>query len=322
MQRRGESGLLAEVNADGVTQHLSQPAACQVPAIPRPHSLGPVALSQLREYRLYPASLLHQRARPRPFLALFGLLVGCEQVQSLLAEPPGEVRAPVVPVGQDPSLCPFEQPFGHREFVDIGRSEAEADDHPGPANPKVRSQAVEGLLVDLVVAESALFGQEPAAVSPSEPTHGDGEGVHQTEERVEADLPAQQVLPQSLFGDPQIGRLTRESGAVHLPQGWEELPVVTPEVGEEVLLGVDAEKLADDLDGQDLRVGKLRVGTALTQLGFSFEPVVNEAEDGDDESAKIHESEDLLLASVGLGATERREVSLFIQPFGETCTRG
>jgi hypothetical protein len=28
------------------------------------------------------------------------------------------------------------------------------------------------------------------------------------------------------------------------------------------------------------------------------------------------------LASVGLGTTERREISFLIQPFGETCTRG
>jgi len=83
---------------------------------------------------------------------------------------------------------------------------------------KVRSEALEGLLVHLVVAQSALLGQEPAAVGPSEPTHGDREGVHQREERVEADLPAQQVLPQALFGDPQVGRLAREGGTVHLPR--------------------------------------------------------------------------------------------------------
>jgi hypothetical protein len=50
--------------------------------------------------------------------------------------------------------------------------------------------------------------------------------------------------------------------------------------------------------------------------------VVDEAEDGDDEGVKIHQSGELLVACVGLGTTERREVSLSIQPFGETCTRG
>jgi hypothetical protein len=62
-------------------------------------------------------------------------------------------------------LCPFEQLFGYLKLVGIGRGEAEADDDSGPTNAQVRSsQAVEGLLVHLVVAESALLGQEePAA---------------------------------------------------------------------------------------------------------------------------------------------------------------
>ena len=50
--------MLAEVNADRVTQHFAQPAARQVPAIPCPYSLGSVALFELREHRLYPATLL------------------------------------------------------------------------------------------------------------------------------------------------------------------------------------------------------------------------------------------------------------------------
>jgi len=76
---------------------------------------------------------------------------------------------------------------------------------------------------------------------------------------------------------------------VHLSQGWEVLSIVTPEVDEEIFLGVDTEELSYDLDGQDLRVSELRVRTALAQLGFSLEPIVYEAENGDDEDAKIHE---------------------------------
>jgi hypothetical protein len=73
---------------------------------------------------------------------------------------------------------------------------------------------------------------------------------------------------------------------VHLPQGWEPLPVVTPKVDEKILLGVEPQELAYDLDGEDFGVGKLRAGTALAQLGLSFEPVLNEAQDGNDESVK------------------------------------
>lgn len=81
-------------------------------------------------------------------------------------------------------------------------------------------------------------------------------------------------------------------------------------------------RIAEDLDGQDLRTGEVRLRTALAQLGFPFEPVVDELENGDDEGAKLQVSRDLLLTSAALGATERKEVSLFIQLFQETRTRG
>jgi hypothetical protein len=96
---------------------------------------------------------------------------------------------------------------------------------------------------------------------------------------------------------------------------------VTPEVGEEVLLGVESQELAYDLDGQDLRVGELRLRTALAQLGFSFEPVVDEAENGDDEDAKIHERRPPSLRLVWSLPSVRRSRSLF-NPSRKTCTRG
>src|SRR4051794_24318802 len=73
-----------------------------------------------------------------------------------------------------------------------------------------------------------------------------------------------------------------------LRQGREPLFVVPAEVGVEVLVGVDAQIFADDLDGQDLRVGELGGRVALAQLS-SFKPIVDEAENGYDEGVKIHE---------------------------------
>jgi|SRR5215207_6556553 len=61
-----------------------------------------------------------------------------------------------------------------------------------------------------------------------------------------------------------------------------------PEVAKDSLVGVHAEELSDELDGDDLRVGELRSGTTLADA-TSLEPVVHEAEDGHDEGAKIHE---------------------------------
>ncbi len=98
--------------------------------------------------------------------------------------------------------------------------------------------------------------------------------------------------------------------------------VVAPEVPEEFGVLVHPQELADDLDGEGFGVGECGSGSARSEASEVREPVVYEAKDGDDEGAKIHESGDLLLDSVGLGATERREVSLFIQPLGETCTGG
>ena len=54
------------------------------------------------------------------------------------------------------------------------------------------------------------------------------------------------------------------------------------------LVGVETEELSYDLDGQYLRVEELRSRTALTDTP-SFELIVDKAENGDDEGAKIHE---------------------------------
>ena len=56
------------------------------------------------------------------------------------------------------------------------------------------------------------------------------------------------------------------------------------------LVGVEAEELACDLDGEDLGVRELRGGTTLAETP-SFEPVVYQAEDANDEGAEIHEGE-------------------------------
>jgi hypothetical protein len=50
---------------------------------------------------------------------------------------------------------------------------------------------------------------------------------------------------------------------------------VVYEVGLEALFGVDAEVLADDLHGQDFRIGELGRWTTLTQLS-SFQPIIDQ----------------------------------------------
>ena len=76
----------------------------------------------------------------------------------------------------------------------------------------------------------------------------------------------------------------------------------------DVLVGVEAEELPDDLDGEDLRVGELGGGSAASDAP-PFEPVVvDEAEDGDDEGALRSTREDLRPVRCCQADTERREV--------------
>jgi hypothetical protein len=110
---------------------------------------------------------------------------------------------------------------------------------------------------------------------------------------------------------------------LHSREVREEVGVVMPEVGEKLCIFVHPQELTDDLDGEDFGVVERGGGTACSEASEVGYAVVYKAKDGDDdEGVKIQESVDLLVAWVGLGATERREVLLSIQPFRKTCTRG
>ena len=62
--------LPAEEPGHRVTEHLAQPARAEMPEVPRPGALAPVALDQWREHRFDPPTLRHQPARPRRRLVL------------------------------------------------------------------------------------------------------------------------------------------------------------------------------------------------------------------------------------------------------------
>jgi hypothetical protein len=94
-----------------------------------------------------------------------------------------------------------------------------------------------------------------------------------------------------------------------------------PEVAVERPVGVQSEKLPDDLDGQDLRVRKLRSGTAPSNTP-TLEMIVDEAEDANYEGAKIHERK-TPFCSRWIGAPPSVGRSYFVaQVLKETCTRG
>ncbi len=190
-----------------------------------------------------------------------------------------------------------------------------------PANPNMHPEAVEGLPEKRVLAESRLAAKALAPVSAGEEAGrqghrvADGEGGIVRGEREE-------LLPEALLYLPEVCCLPAEGGAMHSPQVREVVGVVAPEVGKELRIFVYPQEFTDNLDGEDFRVAERRGRSAFSEASEILDAIVYEAEERDDEGVKIHESGDLLLASVGLGATERREVSLFIKPFGKTCTRG
>jgi hypothetical protein len=75
----------------------------------------------------------------------------------------------------------------------------------------------------------------------------------------------------------------------------EEVGVVTPEVSKELRgVFVETQELADDLDGEDLRVGeRRRSGSACSEAPEIHKLVVYKAEDGYDEGALRSKTEDL-----------------------------
>jgi hypothetical protein len=75
---------------------------------------------------------------------------------------------------------------------------------------------------------------------------------------------------------------------MHSPEVREEVGVVAPEVSEEFGVFVEPQELADDLDGENFRVVERWGGSPFSEAPEVLESVVDEAEDRDDEGAKIH----------------------------------
>ncbi len=118
------------------------------------------------------------------------------------------------------------------------------------------------------------------------------------------------LLPEALLESPEVGALPSEGGAVDFAQRGEPLAVMLPEVAKDPFVGIDAEELSNDLDGEDLRVGKFGQGTTPSEASV-FDPVIDEAEDADDEGAKIHRTRPPSFRSVWAPPSVRRSPLLF-----------
>jgi hypothetical protein len=312
---------MVDQESRGVREHFAQQPTCQMPEVFCPHPLYGVTSAQLRKDGIYPVAKTAQISAPFGIGISFLGGVGGQQLDC-------HARQLFLGFGRVVVAVPDDDPGGeldefgeHGKLVGVGRSYRQASDDARPADPHVYSKAVEGLLEEGVFTESRLSPETFAPVGASEQAHRQGQRVADGEGGIVRGF-SQELLPEVLFDLPEVGCLPAEGGAMHSPELRKEVGIVLPEVRKELCILGYPQKLAYDLDGEHFRVAERGGGSACSEAPEVSDTIVYEAEDGYDEGVKIHESGDLLLASVGLGTTERREVSLSIQPSGETCTRG
>src|SRR5437588_5937656 len=131
------------------------------------------------------------------------------------------------------------------------------------------------------------------------------------------------MLPEFLFDSPQVGRLTSKGRAMDAPQGREEMTEVSAKISEHRLVLIQAEVLADGLDGQHFRVRKPWLRPALAQrlaVKRDSKRIVHSAEDCYNQSVQVHDEppsgERQTLPLKGLVAW----TSTFQRT--KTCTRG
>ena len=115
-------------------------------------------------------------------------------------------------------------------------------------------------------------------------------------------------------------RWSSEGSAMDFAKSWEPFALVAAEEEIHSFVDVYAEKLSDDLYGEDLSVGELWSGTALADAA-PFEPVVDYAVDGHDEGARSirRRPPRYVFGAIGLTPSVRRS-SPWLNSSRETCT--
>jgi hypothetical protein len=277
---------VVEQEGYGVREHLAHQPAHQVPQITCPHPLCGVALGELAKNGVYPVAKTAQQGTPSGSrISLLGGVWG----QKLHAHRHklffcfGRV---VVAVSYDHPRGKLGKFWKHGELMGVGRGHREAGDHPRPADPYVHPKAIEGLPEQCVLAKSGLAAETPAAISAGKQACRQGHRIADGEGGVVGGV-GRELLPEAFLNLPEVGRLPGEGGAMHPQQVREEVGVVAPEVRQELRVFIESQELADDLDGEYFRVGERWGGSAASDAPL-FETVVDKAESGDDEGAKIH----------------------------------
>src|SRR5215213_2716451 len=289
---------MVEQEGHGVREDFAHQPTCQMPEVARPHLLYAIALCELAENGIYPvAKPTEESALFRRRVSLLGGIRGQKlntHTRQLLL---GLGRV-VVAISDEKARGGLDKLGDYRELVGVGRSYRDAADHPRPADPYVHPEAVEGLLEEGVLAESGLSFEARAAMGSGEQAHWQGHRVADGEGRVVRNAD-EELSPEEFLDLPQVRCLPGEGGAMHLPEVREEVGVVAPEVRKELGVFVEPEELTDDLDSQYFRVTERGSGSAFSEAPVALETVIYEAEDRDDEGAKIHRKTSAASGAIG-----------------------
>lgn len=286
--------------------------AGKVPHVACPHPLYGVALCKLREDGVYPvAKAAQEGASFGSGITLFGRMWG-QKLHAHIRQVLFGLWRVVVAVPNDQPRAKLSNLWEHGELVSVGWSHRKTSYEPRPAHPHMHPKAVEGLLEEDILAESGFSFEAMAAVGASKAASRHRHRVADGESRV-VRSEGEDLLPEALLDLPEVGSLPSESGAMHSAEGGEPFVVVSSEEEVDAFVGVYAEELADHFDGKYLRVGKPWSGTALANAA-TLDAVVDEAEDRDDEGAKIHKKKtSVTLGAIGLTPSVGRS-SLWLKP--------
>ena len=117
----------------------------------------------------------------------------------------------------------------------------------------------------MIVPKGGLPSEQSAAIGAGEAADGNREAIDQSNRWGMRRL-RKQRLPDVLLDPPQIGRLADERRAVNSSQRRKEVDMVSPEVGAECRVLIQAQLLADDFHGQDFTV---RQGWQRSPLAYA-----------------------------------------------------
>src|SRR5829696_3321286 len=289
---------MVEQEGHGVREDFAHQPACQMPEVARPHLLYAIALCELAENGIYPvAKPTEESALFRRRVSLLGGIRGQKlntHTRQLLL---GLGRV-VVAISDEKARGGLDKLGDYRELVGVGQSHRQTGDDARPTDPGVHPEAVEGLLEEGVLAESGLPFEARAAIGSGEQAHWQGHRVAHGEGRIVRNAD-EKLSPEEFLYLPQVRCLPGEGGAMHTSEVREEVGVVALEVRKEFGVFVEPEELTDDLDSQYFRVAEGGSGSALSEAPEVFKLVIYEAEDRNDEGAKIHKKTSAASGAIG-----------------------